>query len=219
VQDNCRYNTYYHDESRTFNTRNETTVFNDHVNGYIRHANTTGAINAFKQETHTPDPTVPRSLKASKQNGTPSHIPSIKHNHPLTSAHHTTCNRVTPSQNRDVAAGRGKELGYLTLTGGEKSSSQAARSELPRIDTGLKVEFSKLSPEMQEFVTGLQDNHSRRMAVQAVKKGRKGRGSQKSSGRKPVPAQRHREVSQQRPGDSSNDEAFAEDQPNHYYDR
>jgi len=52
-----RHIPHHHDNSQTFNTRNETTLFNDHVFGYIHNVSVKGPT----QET---EPTVPRGLTA-----------------------------------------------------------------------------------------------------------------------------------------------------------
>ena len=84
VQNNRHHITHHHDNSQTFNTRNEKTVFNDRVCGFIREVkNAKGPIAAYKHETNVPyqdeglDP-VPRSLLRASKQGAPSHIPASK---------------------------------------------------------------------------------------------------------------------------------------------
>ena len=72
LQDNRRYASSHHNNSKTYNIRDESTIFNDQVSGYIRSAKTQGPITAYMQETNVVHkgqslgPDVPRGLGTSQ---------------------------------------------------------------------------------------------------------------------------------------------------------
>jgi hypothetical protein len=142
VFDNRHQTTHYHNNSKTFNTQNETTVFNSPVNGYIRNAKSMGPVTAYRQDTTLnaahhqglePDAAVPRLTKRTLshppgENTSPSLRTSISNiaffnlDHDRRDQYNllgnaTTRNRLTPSHNRDLAGGKRKEHGRLMLTG------------------------------------------------------------------------------------------------------